>query len=93
MGCLLSAVLAAACPFPQAAHTFQIRVPPPPNGRFVISGKPIVRKPARVCAIPLLNALHGKTWDLDRMAISPPPSPSWFRDIVVPPAPSCDDAK
>lgn len=61
--------------------------------RLAIAPEPkILLKPHQVCAIPLLNALK-RPWNFDRAMVKqvPPPAPS--KDVVVPPAPSCDDVR
>jgi len=89
MGYFMLAALAGAFPFgPQTPRTAPKLVNP-----VVISKPKIVLKPGQVCAIPLLNVLP-RNWNGDPHMVRKIPAPfTSSKEVILPPAPSCDDVK
>lgn len=91
MGYYMLVAYIAGSPF------FQLppRVRPPlqaPQGFFNRTPK-IALKPGQACAIPLLNVLPRGPGSDRGMVKHVPPAPVPSPEIVLPPAPSCDDVK
>lgn len=72
------------------------KTPPPrfvtrtPAGPITLATVSRAKSPA-VCSIPLLNVL--KADPHDRIAVTPPAMRNSPKEIVIPPAPPCDDNK
>ncbi len=64
-----------------------------PQGFFNRTTRKITLKPEQACAIPLLNVLPRGPGSDRAMVKHVPPTPVPSAEIVVPPAPSCDDVK
>jgi hypothetical protein len=92
MGYLIIVALVGGYPFqPQVARPLARPKFVPPA---IVAEKAKIRlQPGQACAIPLLNVLP-KGWHFDdNMVKKASPAPAWSKEIVQPPAPSCDDVK
>lgn len=68
------------------------RTPPRTVNPFIIGRLKPLLKPGQVCAIPLVNVLP-RRWHGDPRFVVPVPAPVLPKDVVAPPAPSCDDVR
>jgi hypothetical protein len=89
MGYFMLAALAGAFPFGQQVPRTAPKLATP----VAISRPRIVLQPGQVCAIPLLNVLP-RNWNGDRHMMVPVPGwPASSKEVIQPPAPSCDDVR
>jgi hypothetical protein len=88
MGYLMIVAFVGAYPLMQRAPV----EPKIARPAIVFSRPKITLKPGQPCAIPLLNVLR-RNWGSDRMAIPVPRWPKSSAEVILPPAPSCDDVK
>jgi hypothetical protein len=68
------------------------RTPPQTVNPVIIGRMRSLLKAGQVCAIPLVNVLP-RRWTGDRRFVVPVPAPVLPKDVMAPPAPSCDDVR
>lgn len=88
MGYIMLATLVGAFPFGSQWP----RPEPKPVNPVIIDRLRTALKPGQVCAIPLINVLP-RRWNGDPRMRIPIPKPVLPKDVVAPPAPSCDDVR